>query len=143
MEKVKAITVNFWSVRYKIMRFLFSGGTAFLVNFFFLFAFTEWLKIYYLISAVLAFLIAFVVSFILQKYWTFRDSRSTYSHKQTILYLIVAVVNTVINAGLVYFFVEFSHFHYLLGQFLASGIIAFESYFVYQYFIFKKEPSNI
>jgi putative flippase GtrA len=142
MEIIRNISIKLWGERHKILRYLFSGGTAAVVNFFFLYAFTEWIHFYYMVSVVLAFLIAVIVSFLLQKFWTFKDSDKLYSHKQAIIYFVVAVCNTVINAGLVYFFVEFSNFHYMLGQFLASGIIAFESFFVYQYFIFKKQDKE-
>lgn len=143
MEKVSSISIKLWGARHKILRYLFSGGSAAAVNFFFLYAFTEWLNFHYMVSVVLAFMIAVVVSFLLQKFWTFKDSPQEYSHSQAVTYLVVAIFNTIINAGLVYFFVEYINLHYLLGQFLASGIIAFESYFIYQHFIFKKKEIKV
>lgn len=143
MENIKVISIKLWGARHKILRYIFSGGSAAAVNFFFLYAFTEWLHIFYMVSVVLSFMIAVVVSFLLQKFWTFRDSDKSYSHRQAMIYFVVAVFNTLINAGLVYLFVEYMHLHYMLGQFLASGIIAFESYFIYQHFIFKKQKEII
>ena len=131
-----------WSQRHKILRYLFSGGTAFGVNFFFLYAFTEWIGFHYLISVVVAFLIALIVSFILQKFWTFQDNSKANLHRQMLIYMVLAVTNTSLNTLLVYFFVEYGGWHYLLGQFFSSGLIAVESFFVYQVFIFKRDLST-
>ena len=137
MERVKKITFLVWDERYKVLRFLFSGCLSALVNFFFLYAFTEWFGIYYLFSVVLAFIIAVCVSFAMQKFWTFKNTDKENTHKQMMIYLAVAIFNTIINTSLVYLFVEYLHLHYMLGQFLASGLIAFESFFIYKLIIFK------
>ncbi len=139
MENLNKITLAVWGERHKILRYLFSGGTATGVNFFFLYAFTEWVGFYYLISVVLAFLIAVCVSFAMQKFWTFKDNSKDGLRGQMVIYISVAIINTIINTFLVYMFVEYVGLHYLAGQFISSGLIAFESFFVYKYFIFKKE----
>jgi len=125
----------------KILRYLFSGGVAFGVDFFFLYAFTEWVGLYYLVSVIIAFLIAVVVSFILQKFWTFQNNSKADLRRQAVVYITVAIINTGLNTLLVYIFVEYVGWHYLIGQFFSSGLIAFESFFVYQFFIFKEKPS--
>ncbi len=143
MEKIKRITLAVWGERHKILRYLFSGATAFGVDFFFLYAFTEWVGLHYLMSVVFAFLIAVVVSFILQKFWTFQNNSKTDLHRQATIYMTVAIINTGLNTLLVYLFVEYVGLHYLAGQFFSSGLIALESFFVYQIFIFKKVSSAI
>lgn len=137
MEKVRNITLGVWGERHKILRFLISGGSATAIDFFFLYAFTEWVGFYYLASSVLAFLISIVVSFILQKFWTFKNSSREDMHQQALTYISVAVLNLVINTSLVFIFVEYAGLHYLLGQFLSSGFIALESFFIYHFIIFK------
>ena len=126
----------------KILRYLFSGGTAFGVDFFFLYFFTELVGLHYLLSVVVAFLIAVVVSFILQKFWTFQNNSKADLRRQAVVYITVAIINTGLNTLLVYIFVEYASLHYLLGQFFSSGLIAFESFFVYQFFIFKEKPAT-
>lgn len=138
MEKVYPLIMRIWSSRRKLLRYLISGGSATAVNFFFLYLFTEWVGIYYLVSVVLSFIMALGVSFVLQKFWTFKDVSKEGVHRQAVVYGLVAVVNTCINVLLVYLLVEYFGVHYLLGQFISSGFIAVESYFIYQFFIFNK-----
>jgi len=142
MERIRVFSLRLWGQRHKLARYLISGGSATAVNFFVLYACTEWLHVYYLISVVFAFMCALGVSFVLQKFWTFKDAQQGDLHRQAIVYTCVAIANTIINVTLVYLLVEFVGVHYLLGQFVSSGFIAFESYFVYQLFIFKKRPNE-
>lgn len=63
------------SVRHnsKLIRYGIGGGLAALVDLFFLWFFTHFFGIYYLISQALAFVISFTCGFYFQKYLTFRD----------------------------------------------------------------------
>ena len=120
----------------RVFRYLISGGMAAGVNFLSLYIFTEWFGIYYLLSSVLSFVLAVVVSFVFQKFWTFQDHSRDFIHKQAWTYLFVAVTNTIINTIFVYSLVEYAGFHYLWAQFVSNVIIACESFFVYKKFIF-------
>jgi len=130
-------------LKYKrIIKYLIAGGTAAFVDLGLLYFFTDILEIWYLISASLAFIIAFFVSFFLQKFWTFRDRDKEIMYKQMGLYLVVAIVNLLINAALMYIFVDGFKIWYMLAQFLISGLIAIESYWVYKIFIFNLFPDQ-
>ncbi len=128
-------------VRYqKLYRYLVSGGTSAFVDLGFLFFFTSVLEIWYLASSVLAFIIAVGVSFVMQKFWTFRDHSTEGWKAQAGLYLaIISTNNLGLNTILMYVFVDHLHIHYFLSQFVISGLIAIESYFVYQIFVFRKK----
>ena len=123
----------------RAVKYIVSGGTAASVNFALLYFFTDTLGIWYLISAVLSFVVAFVVSFCFQKFWTFGDRSTEGMHSQAAVYLIVALVNLGINTALIYIFVEFVGIHYLVAQIMAGVIIACESFFVYRKFVFHRQ----
>ncbi len=121
----------------KIFRYLVAGGISTFVDLVALYIFTSLLEIWYLTSAILAFLIAFGVSFTLQKFWTFADMSTEHIRKQMIIYFIVAGINLGINTIMMYLFVDLAGLHYLWAQILVTALIACESYFVYQKFIFR------
>ena len=126
-------------LKYKrVIKYLIAGGAAASVDLGFLYFFTDILGIWYLISACLAFIMAFFVSFYLQKFWTFRDGDKEKMYKQLGVYLAVALVNLALNAALMYLLVDGLKIWYLLAQIMASGLIAAESYFVYKLLIFNK-----
>ena len=122
----------------QVFRFLLSGGTALGTDLVLLYLFTDIFGIWYLISAVAAFILAFGVSFTLQKYWTFGDHSREGLHMQIGAYFLVAIINLTLNTLLVYIFVEWISLYYILAQILASALIAIESFFIYQSFIFQK-----
>lgn len=122
----------------RLLRYLISGGTAAAVDLILLYILTDSVGLHYLTSAVLAFLVALVVSFLLQKFWTFQDESVDRVHKQATAYFIIAALNLGLNTFLIYLFVEYAHLWYIFAQVLASGLIAFESFFISRYFIFKK-----
>lgn len=122
----------------KILRYIISGGTAALTDLVALYVFTDILHVWYLLSAIIAFIIAFGVSFSLQKYWTFKDHSNDGIAAQGALYLLISIVNLGINTGLVYLFTDVFGSHYIVSQIIAAGLIAIVSFFVYQKLIFKK-----
>jgi len=122
----------------KVGRYLFSGGIAAVTNLVLLYVLTDLAHIWYLISSVLSFLVAFMVSFFLQKFFTFQDHGREDTHKQALVYLLVTGTNLVINTALIYALVQYAGFHYLVAQILTSIAIAVESYVIYGMFIFKK-----
>ena len=143
-DKIMFIEKWFFSIpiinRYqRIIKYLIGGGTATLVDLVLLFFFTSILHIWYLLSAVLAFIVAYVVSFSFSKFWTFADKSDGNWGPQATIYLIITSTNLGLNTLLMYTFVEFVHFHYLTAQIITSAILACESYFAYQIFVFNKK----
>lgn len=121
----------------RLLRYLVSGGIAAAVDLGLLYVFTDFFLIHYLTSAIFAFLITFFISFTLQKFWTFQDSTTDRVHVQATIYFLVALINLVINTALMYLFVDIIGIWYMAAQFLASGLLAFESFFISRYVIFK------
>lgn len=122
----------------RVIRFLISGGSAAATNLTVLYIATEFFHIWYVASSVIGFLISLVVSFTLQKFWTFADRSVHLLRTQMIKYFTVTVTNLCINTLLLYSLVEYAQLHYLIAQIIAMGIIAIESYIIYQRFIFHR-----
>lgn len=122
----------------QIVRYIISGGSAAVVNLSLLYVLTEFFYIWYLVSATLAFISAFGVSFTLQKFWTFKDHKTDDIHKQLSFYLVVILVNLALNALFVYLLVEYTGIWYMFAQIISGLIIAIESFFVYKLVIFRR-----
>ncbi len=119
-----------------IIRYGIAGGIAAFVNVAVLYGCTEYLGFHYLVSVSIAFLVSFVVSFSLQKYWTFKDHRTEGISRQGRTYFLVSVANYVLNLLLLYVCVEIVHLWYVLAQILISGGLACSSFIIYRYRIF-------
>ncbi len=126
----------------KVIRYLISGGFATVLDLVLLYILADIVGMWYLLSAIIAFIIAFVASFVLQKYWTFRDREIDTLHQQVGSYLLIALINLGINTLLVFAFVHYMNFYHIFAQVLASGLVALSSFFLYQRFVFKKNEQN-
>ena len=132
---------NIYGVMFKYknpIKYIFSGGMATVANLSILYVLTEYVHLHYLISSILAFASSIIVSFSMQKFWTF-DNQSTENVKtQFAFYFLVVIINLVLNTFLVYALVEWFLVWYFFAQFMAGATIAVVSFFVYRNFVFKK-----
>lgn len=122
----------------RVIRFLVSGGTVALIELVLLYLFTDIVGLWYEFSFGIAFVVAFCVSFALQKFWTFEDHDTEDVHKQASLYFFVTIANALINAVALYVLVEYAHLWYLLAQIIINAALATGSFLIYKFIIFKK-----
>ena len=116
----------------KVIRFIIAGSTAFGVNIIALFLLTEFVGLWYILSATIAFVTSLLVGFSMNKSWTFGDVTADDLHKKIFVYFSINIINLILNNSILYFLVETWGVWYLLAQALASSLIAFESFFLYK-----------
>ncbi|MDD2353915.1 MAG: GtrA family protein [Patescibacteria group bacterium] len=121
-----------------VIKYFIAGVSATLVNLISLAFFHGFLKINLLLATSLAFVVSFVVSFSLQKFWTFRNYHYKKIPLQLILYIINAFIGLSINVFLMNLLVNKWGAWYLLAQFIVSFIIGVYNFFAYNFVIFKK-----
>lgn len=145
MKKQLETTFYFFKqyVSLETLRFVISGGTVALTELSLLYVFTDVFHIWYLFSLIIAFSCSFVLSFLLQKFWTFKNKATDKVHFQAVVYLLVALMNLVLNACLLYILVQFVGVWYLLAQAVISAVIAIWSFLIYKFLIFKKNTSDV
>lgn len=132
-----------WAIQYiaalherRVVRYIISGGTATASNFVVLYTFTEFLHIWYLTSSIIGLVAATGVSFMLQKFWTFKNAGLERVHIQLPLHISLALFNIAANTVLLYGFVQYLHVWYILAQFINAALLACMNFFVYRHFIF-------
>lgn len=125
---------------WRVARFLISGCTSAAVNLSILFILTYWYDVWYLHASIAAVSAATLVSFTLQKLWTFQNfSREV--HTQFPKHLVLALSGIIANTALMYTFVEWFGIWYLFAQIVTGVILAFVNYAVYKTYIFREEVS--
>lgn len=106
----------------QFLKFGIIGTLNTLINLAVLYVLTSVFGLYYMLSAVLAFLIANLNSFLWNKKWTFREK---IKHRFTIKYikfLSISLVSLFVNLAFLYIFTEFFKVYYLVSQIIAIGI---------------------
>jgi len=129
-EKYGAIDAKY-AGHTKVLRFLIAGGTAAAVNIGTLFVLTHYLGIWYVASAVMAYLISFFVSFALQKFWTFRSGSIEKIKSEIGIYFLILLINLGINTFLVFILTDYLNVFYIISQIISAAFLAVVSYFIY------------
>lgn len=123
----------------KIFRYFVAGSLAASIHLGGLYLFTEHMHMWYVYANVLAFGIGLIVSFILQKFWTFADHSTDRVHHQALIYIAMQLVALAVNTGGLYLLVQYAHMWYLLAEFLLLIAVAAVNFFISNLIIFRKQ----
>jgi len=102
-----------------------------------LFAMTEWLKIYYVVSAGLASALGAIVSFTILRYWAFEKTDKPIAN-QALRYIAVSLLILLLNMGGIYLFTEILGFQYMISKIIIAVIIGvFVSFPLFKWWVYK------
>jgi len=119
-----------------VVRYIISGATAAIVNLLTFTVLWHLAGIHSVVASAAAACVAFIVSFFMQKYFTFHQ-RVPIDLRQLVRYLLAFVLNLGLTALLFSLFIQQIPFA-LFDQFLAAGLTATVSFFVYRRFVFQE-----
>lgn len=114
----------------RFLRFLGAGGFSVLLYYVLLFALTDVLEIWYMVSATAASLLKWVINFLLQKHWTFKNKDKDGVYKQAFQYSFLAGGLFLANLGFLYLLVEFGGIWYITAQAIIMLPLSLVSYVV-------------
>ena len=120
-----------------VTRYIISGIISILVNLLVIYLMTDIFKLWYIFSAIIASVFSFVVAFTLQKYWTFKDNDNNRIAHQVTWYLIVIIINLLLNIVILYLLVDLFGFWYLGSQMAALVVMAGVGFFLNKNITFK------
>ena len=125
------------NTKIQLFRYIFVGGIAFIVDLTSLFLLTNYLGIYYLISAAIAFILGLFVNYLLSVNWVF-DRRSFEKRSFEFgLFAFIGLVGLGLNEVFIWFFTQNLQIYYLYSKILAAIIILFWNFFARKYTLFK------
>jgi len=131
---------SFCDQRKSVFKFFVAGSSAGAVDLVFLFIFHGLFHWNLVISTSLAFILSFIVSFTLQKFWTFRNYNQALVIRQFLLYIANAFIGLNLNGFGMHLLVNKYHVWYLLSQFVVNLIIGFYNFLIYKTIIFNCSP---
>lgn len=109
----------------QFFRYIFVGGTAFVVDFFFLWFFSDVCGIYYLISAVLSFIISVLVNYIMSTKWVFNQDNIDNKVLEFNLFILISTIDLGFTEVLLYLFTDVFGIYYLISKIIAAIIVLF------------------
>lgn len=110
---------KFLITSYQFIKFGLVGALGFVINIAIFYFTNEILHIYYILCAIIAFLVAVINNFIWNKYWTFKNTYSKSIHFQFFKYLIVNLFSLGINLMALAALVQIFKMQILISQIIA------------------------
>jgi len=123
----------------QFLKFCIVGGLGTIVNLAVLYSLVEFVKLWYIFAAVIAFVIAATHNYVLNKIWTFEDRRTgkVFVVKQWIKFFTISVFSLCINLLVLWFLVEFVNLWYIFAQIIAIFVALFSNFLGNKYWTFK------
>jgi putative flippase GtrA len=112
------------------------GMMAMLLDFLILYLFVEFVKMNYLVSVILAFIIAAIFNFFAQKKFTFKDKNKNYFY-QLSFFGLIGVIGMGINVVVVFVSVHFFGLWYMSGKLIATVIAFIWNFFANKLITFR------
>ena len=123
--------------KHLIIRYLIAGGTSALINLGVLSLLYYVFGVYYLYAAIVASVVAFFVSLVLHKFWTFQDFSRQDMHIQAGKYMVTSLFGLGLNTLFLYILVDHFHLFVYLAQIVAGGSVACITFFISRGLVFK------
>ena len=126
-------------IRYQqFLRFLIAGAFVYSISLVSFHLYYNVWKIYYLQSSIFAFLSGFLVSFFIQRFWTFKQVSREKIRSQAWQYLLLQLANLCANTALMFVFVEYFRIPAFYSLAIICLLLAMVTYVISKKYIFKK-----
>lgn len=124
--------------RHNAIRYLFVGGTTFLIDLGLLVLLHGVIDLHLGLSATLAYWLSILWNFTLNRWWTFSASESKKLHKHISSYLLLLGFNYVFTVTFIYILTSMG-LHYSITKVIVVCVQISWTYPIYKYVIFNKE----
>lgn len=96
--------------------------------------FTELLGIWYILSSSAGYTAGFVISFILNRNWSFKSKGNVV--RQLLLYFLLFLINLALSNLLLYLFTSIIGLIYLVSKLLVMGMVVLWNFYIYKRVIY-------
>ena len=106
----------------QIIRFVFVGGSAFVIDYGVMIFLTELIGINYLISSGISFAVSVIYNYILSVHWVFDVDQDRSKRAEFIIFIVLSVIGLGINQLVMWIAVDIFKIFYMIAKIVASAI---------------------
>ena len=125
----------------QLVRYCFSGGLAFVVDFGVLWLVTEIGHLHYLIGAFCGYTIGLIITYLLSIKWIFSERKLNSQSAEFIIFTIIGLCGLLLTQGCMYVFTEFMFGveHYLYSKLLTTVIVSLFNFALKKILLFTRK----
>lgn len=121
----------------QLFRYTFVGGFAFIFDFGSLYILTEYLNVYYLLSAAIAFLLGLAINYFLSVIWVFGKRSIKSKHVEFVIFALIGIFGLALNELIIWFFTEVVNIHYLYSKLISTALVYLWNFFIRKFTLFS------
>ncbi len=125
----------------QLVRYGFVAVVAFIIDFGLLYVFTQYLGVFYLVSATLSFFISLIANYLLSVAWVF-PSDPAQRRKQIIFFILIGLSGLLLNLFIIWVLSDLFGVFYLLSKIVAIVIVFFWSFAARRYLFHGSQKTN-
>jgi len=121
----------------QFVRYFFTGGLAFLVDFGMLVFLTEICGFYYIFSNTISFTLGLLISYTITIFWVFTKSKFSNRKLEFAFFAVIGIIGLVLTNVLLWCCTHVFGIYYLLSKIIATGIVYIWNFLAKKYWLFK------
>ncbi len=122
----------------QFLKYAVGGAVAFVVDVSLLYILTEMAGLWYLWSATFSFIVAAMVNYLFQRFWTFKSQERRVA-RQFLTFLSLQAVGLFINSAMMYLTVEYLGLWYIIAKAFAALVVLIWNFWSSKEFVFNKK----
>ena len=126
----------------QIRNFVIVGGTSFLIDYILLFVFTEYLGIWYLLSAALSFVTSTVFNYIASMAIVFKGRAGRGKVNEFSVFFLLNLIGLGLNTLLMWLFVDIAGWFYMFAKIAVAAIVMVWSFVSRKIFLEEKHSAQ-
>jgi putative flippase GtrA len=120
----------------QISRSMAAGFLAFCVDFSFLYILTEYVHIYYLLSATISFILGLITIYFLSIKWIFNRRKYKSIYSEIAVFILIETMALGFNVAVIWLLTDKAGLYYLLSKVIAGFIVFWINFLAKKYFLF-------
>lgn len=125
------------------IKFAIVGAIGTIINLTILYTLTEFFHLHYILSEVIAFIVASLNNYILDKIWAFKEKINEKVIKKYFQFILISVLALTINISVLLILVEFFYIWYIFAELVAICFGFFVNFFGNKIFTFKNRIDDV
>lgn len=126
----------------ELWRYTIVGGAGFVVDFFFLYALTEWSGFHYLISATVGFCAGLVINYVFCIYWVFRHRAFGSARIEFAIFMAVGLGGLLLNDVFLAICTPLLDGNYMVAKMGAVGFVFLWNFFMRRQLLFVQRKQS-
>lgn len=124
---------------FQLIRYVFVGGLAFVVDYGLLYLLTEYAGLHYLLSATCSFLAGLIVNYLISTTWVFNQSKLKNKWMEFTIFGLIGVVGLGLNNLFLYLLTDKIGVHYMISKIVVAAIVMLWNFIARKVILFNNK----